>query len=72
MWEYTEGGGFQSSEKSGASPTTGGDDGGPSNNPKRERLGSYQKIFRFGVKNGKVKNWYAARIEDGKVVWEDH
>lgn len=38
----------------------------------KERTGSYEKIFRFSIRDGKVKRWYASRIEDGRVVWEDN
>lgn len=36
-----------------------------------EHVGRYENIYRFSIKDGKVKKWYAARIVDGKTIWED-
>ena len=30
------------------------------------------KLFRFKIKNGVVSEWYANRVVNGRMVWEDH
>jgi hypothetical protein len=37
-----------------------------------ERVTDYENVWRFQIKNGKVRKWYAQRLEGGQVVWEDH
>ncbi len=39
----------------------------PEDRPARE-----EQVFRFKVRDGKITRWYAARILDGRIVWEDH
>jgi hypothetical protein len=80
IWEYLQSGDFRSPEQENTSFRLGGLSGGNAfsagggiNTTKnKEHIGTYQKIFRFSIKAGKIKSWYAARVEDGRVVWEDH
>jgi hypothetical protein len=47
--------------------------GGGINTSKRsEQVTDYENLWRFQIKNGKVRRWYAQRYEGGQLVWEDH
>lgn len=37
-----------------------------------DRMTKIEHLYRFKVKGGIVTEWYAARIVDGRTVWEDH
>ena len=37
-----------------------------------DRPAKDEQLFRFKIRNGKVNRWYAARMLDGRVIWEDH
>lgn len=80
VWEYSESGDYLSPASQNTSFRFGGfgsggaigGGGGISTVQNKEHVGRYQKVFRFEIKQGKVRAWYAARIEDGRVVWEDN
>ena len=38
----------------------------------REHQAEFENVSRFLIKNGRVKQWWAQRLVDGRVVWEDH
>lgn len=45
--------------------------GGISTKKYDERLSRYENIYRFQVKDGKIRRWFAARVVDGATVWSD-
>lgn len=49
-----------------------GASGGISTQRQSERVTDYENVWRFEVRNGRVRRWYAQRLEGGRVVWEDH
>jgi hypothetical protein len=46
--------------------------GGINSSKRSEQVTDYENIWRFQIKNGKVRRWYAQRFEGGQLVWEDH
>jgi len=50
----------------------GGIAGGSRTTKRGERASSYVNTWRYLIRDGKVRKWYAERMEDGKVVWSDH
>lgn len=37
-----------------------------------DRIGHEVKLYRFKIRAGKIEEWYAARIVNGRTVWEDN
>jgi len=37
-----------------------------------DRLSHEETIWRFKIRNSKIREWGAARLVDGRIVWEDH
>jgi hypothetical protein len=50
----------------------GGAGGFSSEKRPEDRTSNVENLRRFKIEKGKVTSWYAARIVDGRVVWEDH
>lgn len=77
VWEYVKSGDFIAPGRErtdfnvGPKPF-GGATGGITTLKQGERISEYENIRRFKIKDGKVTGWYAARMEGGRVVWEDH
>lgn len=80
IWEYVNTGEFVAPKEENTSFRMGGAggsgmfgaSGGINTLTHNERLSRYENVSRFQIKNGRVKRWYAARVEDGRTVWEDH
>lgn len=80
IWEYVNSGEFIAPQEENTSFRMGGGSGGGmfgasggiNTVTHGQRLSQYQNITRFQIRKGKVKGWYASRIVDGRVVWEDH
>jgi hypothetical protein len=79
VWEYVKSGDFVAPKREDTSFRVGGGSGagmfgasgGITTLKHDERLSRYENIWRFKIKNGKVVGWYAARLEDGRIVWQD-
>lgn len=46
--------------------------GGINTQKQGERVTDYENVWRFLVRKGKVRKWYAQRFVGGQLVWEDH
>lgn len=56
----------------GTGSTYGASAGFSSEKRPEDRLSHEENVCRFKIRNGKIREWYAARIVDGRTVWEDH
>ena len=56
----------------GLGSTAGGAGGFASEKRPEDRLSRVEQLRRFKIHKGKVTEWYAANIVDGRTVWEDH
>ena len=80
VWEYLKAGDFVAPKREDTSFRVGGGggsamfgaSGGISTVKHDERLSRYENVWRFKIKKGRVTAWYAARMEDGRVIWQDH
>ncbi|HTI70376.1 MAG TPA: hypothetical protein VMF06_10445 [Candidatus Limnocylindria bacterium] len=80
VWEYEKSGELVSPKQNDTSFHAAGADwnggfgahGGITSTETREHLSQYQNLCRFKIKDGRIKEWYAARLIDGKIVWQDH
>jgi len=80
VWVYSKSGEFVApaeenmrfSAAGGGGGTFMGASGGVNTTKQPQRQAEYENVWRFLVKGGKVKKWYAQRFVDGQVVWEDH
>lgn len=80
VWEYINGGDFVAPKEENTNFRVGGSGGGAlfgagggiSTVTHGERLSRFENVTRFEIRHGKVKRWYASRVVDGRVVWEDH
>lgn len=80
VWEYVNAGDFVAPKEENTNFRVGGSGGGPffgasggiNTVTQGERLSRYENVTRFEIRNGKVRKWYASRLVDGRVVWEDH
>lgn len=79
IWEYVYAGEFVSPKQENTSFTMGGAQGsgmfgasgGIQTTEQKERLSKYENRFRFLIEDGEVKDWYAERLVDGRIVWSD-
>jgi hypothetical protein len=79
IWEYSKTGEFVAPKQDNTSFNIGGGgfggsfggSGGINTLKYDQRMSHYENVTRFLVKDGKIKRWFAARIEDGKTVWSD-
>lgn len=80
VWEYVKDGDFVAPKREDTSFRLGGGGGsgmfaaagGISTLKHDERLSRYENIWRYKIKDGKITGWYAARMEDGRIIWQDH
>jgi len=80
IWEYRKSGDFVAPAEENMSFRAGGFSNGGfagANGKVRtlksgEHEASYENIWRFQFRNGKVRRWSAARLVDGVTVWSDH
>lgn len=56
----------------GLGSSAGGAGGFSSEKRPEDRISRVENLYRFKIRGGKVREWYAARIMDGRIVWEDH
>ena len=78
IWEYYQSGDLlipkgenMSFGFAGIGASTGGAGAFSSEKRPEDRVSREVKLFRFKVRDGKIREWYAARTLDGRTVWED-
>lgn len=79
VWEYREAGNrvipkgeSMSFGFAGIGSPYGGAGGFSSEKRPEDRVSHEENVCRFKIRDGKIRDWYAARIIDGRTVWEDH
>ena len=56
----------------GIGSSVGGAGGFSSEKRPEDHVSREEQIYRFKIRGGRIVEWYAARIVDGRKVWEDH